>query len=210
LFLHPQYLCRKGVKRVVAIPRPRTRALLTAVARKSFWFKFADSLASFIFLERSKEPTKSQKSYHSRSCCGTSAVVPRADRRTVTSDGKYEAMSARQGEASMRGVQPLPPRKAERQVHGVHPLPPRQAERQLRGVQPLPPRKAERQLRGVQPLPSRQAERQLRGLQPLPSRQAEKSLRGVQPLPQRQAERKLLGVPHEVPPRQAKGQVRDV
>ena len=195
MFLHPQYLCRKGVKRVVAIPRPRTRALLTAVARKSFWFKFADSLASFIFLERSKEPTKSQKSYHSRSCCGTSAVVPRADRRTVTSDGKYEAMSARQGEASMRGVQPLPPRKAERQVHGVHPLPPRQAERQLRGVQPLPPRKAERQLRGVQPLPSRQAE---------------KSLRGVQPLPQRQAERKLLGVPHEVPPRQAKGQVRDV
>ena len=95
---------------------------------------------------------KSHPSRKKATTC-TSAVVVRADRRTISSDGSYEAVSARQEEGPVRGVHPLPARQAEKRVRGLQPLPAREGETQLRCVQPLSAREAERQLRGLQPLP---------------------------------------------------------
>jgi hypothetical protein len=58
-------------------------------------------------------------------------------RRSTTDDGK-EAVLARQGEALVRAVQPLPAWQGEKQLRGLQPLPAWQAETSLRGLQGLP------------------------------------------------------------------------
>jgi hypothetical protein len=161
--------------------RKRLKALPNQFLQTKFWE---------LSKRKAKATTLVFRGYES-----TSRRAGGASRVRIVGDGtKAEAVLAREGEAPVRSVQPVPAWQGEEELRGLQRLPARQAETQLRGLQPVPAQQAETLLRGLQRLPARQAERSLRGLQPLPAWQAEKRLRGLQPLPAWEGETLLHGM----------------
>jgi hypothetical protein len=122
-----------------------SRKRLKALPNQLLQTKFSE-----LSKRRAKATTLVFRGYES-----TSRRAGGASRVRIVGDGKKaEAVLAREGEAPVRSVQPVPAWQGEEELRGLQPVPARQAEKQLRGLQPLPAWQAETKLRGLQPLPA--------------------------------------------------------